>query len=369
MNSVSTDSQSPDISDRRSISDRSRASSARIRVAIPPAPSRVSIRHSNFNSHEKIAIKRESSRSSRRSSESSSPVGSSKGTVLAKDIPVIVEPPNSRVATIPENLPMLKDDDNPITQINPSKENTTILDDKIKRNSFSIKNLFTCCLNFENDKKAKLASNIEIKKNKTIIRSLPLPSNETDDMTITRNSGFLKPILPQDAGKKCLVLDLDETLVHSSFKPVPNPDFVIPVMIDSTIHSVYVLKRPNVDHFLKRVGEWYEIVVFTASLAKYADPVIDLLDKQKVVRHRLFREACHNHKGIFVKDMGKLGRELKNIIIVDNSPASYMFHPKNALPVTSWFSDPNDTELLQLLKVLEGLKDVDDVMGFLDTSN
>jgi carboxy-terminal domain RNA polymerase II polypeptide A small phosphatase len=29
---------------------------------------------------------------------------------------------------------------------------------------------------------------------------------------------LLPPISPQHAGRKCLVLDLDETLVHSSFK-------------------------------------------------------------------------------------------------------------------------------------------------------
>lgn len=39
-------------------------------------------------------------------------------------------------------------------------------------------------------------------------------------------------------GKPCLVLDLDETLVHSSFKPVPNPDYVLPVEIEGTVHHV-----------------------------------------------------------------------------------------------------------------------------------
>lgn len=38
--------------------------------------------------------------------------------------------------------------------------------------------------------------------------------------------------------KICLVIDLDETLVHSSFKPVPNADFVVPVEIDGQTHQV-----------------------------------------------------------------------------------------------------------------------------------
>ena len=43
---------------------------------------------------------------------------------------------------------------------------------------------------------------------------------------------FLPPLQERDRAKKTLVLDLDETLVHSSFKSVPNPDYVIPVVID-----------------------------------------------------------------------------------------------------------------------------------------
>ncbi|RKO85579.1 HAD-like domain-containing protein, partial [Blyttiomyces helicus] len=111
---------------------------------------------------------------------------------------------------------------------------------------------------------------------------------------------LLPPLMAEDVGRKCLVLDLDETLVHSSFKAV-QADFVIPVEIDAQIHNVYVLKRPGVDVFLQRLGSQFEIVVFTASLAKYADPVLDMLDKHQVVKHRLFREACIHHKGNYVK--------------------------------------------------------------------
>jgi len=188
----------------------------------------------------------------------------------------------------------------------------------------------------------------------------PVPSSSGGEEPL------LPPLRPEDYGKKCLVLDLDETLVHSSFKPIPNADFQIPVEIDDQVHQVYVSKRPGVDQFMKRMGELYEVVVFTASLSKYADPVLDLLDPEHVVRYRLFREGCTQHKGNYVKDMSRLGRPLKSAIIIDNSPASYMFHPENAIPIDSWFDDMNDTELLDLIPFLEDLTKVDDVCAVLD---
>ncbi|KAJ9127893.1 hypothetical protein QFC24_000178 [Naganishia onofrii] len=177
---------------------------------------------------------------------------------------------------------------------------------------------------------------------------------------------LLPPLSVEHQGRKCLVLDLDETLLHSSFKMIPSADFIVPVEIESQTHNVYVIKRPGVDMFLKAMGEIYEVVVFTASLSKYADPVLDMLDIHKVVKHRLFRESCYNHKGNYVKDLSQLGREIHTSIIIDNSPASYIFHPNNAVPVSTWFNDPHDTELTDLSPFLADLATVDDVRGVLD---
>jgi len=176
---------------------------------------------------------------------------------------------------------------------------------------------------------------------------------------------LLPPLLEIDQHKKCMVIDLDETLVHSSFKPISNADFVVPVEIDGTVHQVYVLKRPNVDEFLQKMGELYECILFTASLAKYADPVADLLDKWNVFRGRLFRESCVFHRGNYVKDLSRLGRDLTKVVIMDNSPASYIFHPDNAVPVSSWFDDMTDSELIDLLPFLETLSHVDSVYSVL----
>ncbi|CAG9803801.1 unnamed protein product [Chironomus riparius] len=185
----------------------------------------------------------------------------------------------------------------------------------------------------------------------------------------SQNRYLLPPVRHSDMHKKCMVIDLDETLVHSSFKPIPNADFIVPVEIDGTIHQVYVLKRPYVDEFLKKMGELYECVLFTASLAKYADPVADLLDQWNVFRARLFRESCVYHGGNYVKDLNKLGRDLQKIVIVDNSPASYIFHPENAVPVKSWFDDISDTELLELIPLFEKLSKVDSVYTILSSKN
>lgn len=178
---------------------------------------------------------------------------------------------------------------------------------------------------------------------------------------VDEEAGLLGPRKPQHKGKKTLVLDLDETLVHSSFKKVNKADFLVPVDIDGVVHTVYVLKRPHTDEFLAACSELFEIVLFTASLSKYADPLLDMLDTQETLDYRLFRDSCVQRDYCYVKDLSKLGRSLKNSIIVDNSPQSYIFQPSNAIPIPSWFDDQNDTALKDLIPVLEHLAGVADV--------
>ena len=169
----------------------------------------------------------------------------------------------------------------------------------------------------------------------------------------------------KEKGKKTLVLDLDETLVHSSFESVDNCDLVLPVEIEGKDWNIYVLKRPGVDLFLKKMSLVYEIVIYTASLPRYANPLLDWLDPNRLCTYRLFREDCTFYNGIFVKNLSKLGRNLKDTIIIDNSPASYLMHSEWALPITSWYDDMEDTELYMLTPILEWLAKVEDVRNVL----
>lgn len=188
------------------------------------------------------------------------------------------------------------------------------------------------------------------------------------DEDVDEEAGLLGARKSQHAGKKTLVLDLDETLVHSSFKKVPKADFLVPVDIDGVVHTVYVLKRPYTDEFLAACSELYEIVLFTASLSKYADPLLDMLDTQETLDYRLFRDSCVQRDYCYVKDLSKLGRSLKDSIIVDNSPQSYVFQPINAIPIPSWFDDPEDKALKDLIPVLQHLATVPDVRKCLNAN-
>lgn len=75
---------------------------------------------------------------------------------------------------------------------------------------------------------------------------------------------------------------------------------------------------------------------------------------------------------IFIKDLVFLDRDLKNVIIIDNSPNSYALQQENALPISSWYGNSGkftptialgvtDTSLYQLLPILHELSKVDDV--------
>ena len=169
-------------------------------------------------------------------------------------------------------------------------------------------------------------------------------------------------LLPKSSSKKTLVLDLDETLVHSQFLPFSiQSDVILKIDIENQIHDIHVLIRPGVQTFLNRLSKLYEIVIFTASVSKYADPLLDILDKDNNCSFRLFREHCSMMGMTYIKDLNKLGRNLKDVIIVDNSPLSYTFNKENGIPILTWFNDKNDKELDYLLPILEFLSLVDDV--------
>jgi CTD small phosphatase-like protein 2 len=173
-------------------------------------------------------------------------------------------------------------------------------------------------------------------------------------------AGQVRPRLgPQPAnvaGRKTLVLDLDETLVHCATVPVQGTSYEFTVNFNSVEYRIYARRRPYVDEFLRRMARVYEVVVFTASQAVYADKLLDLLDpKHELISGRLFRDSCVNVEGNFIKDLTVIERPLSRMAIVDNSPQTFGFQISNGIPILSWFEDETDDELRVLAPFLEHL--------------
>ena len=166
--------------------------------------------------------------------------------------------------------------------------------------------------------------------------------------------------------RKTLVLDLDETLIHSQHTCQVPYDFSINVQIDGVPTEFFVYKRPHLDFFLSKVSEWYHVVLFTASLETYANAIADNLDaKKRYIKKRYFRQNCSIDFTGFTKDLRIIEKDLSRIFIVDNSPTAYKGNPDNAIPIKSWYADTRDQCLLQLLPILDALRFTKDVRSIL----
>ena len=159
--------------------------------------------------------------------------------------------------------------------------------------------------------------------------------------------------------RKTLVLDLDETLVHSCVEGEgagDDFDFTFPVHLNGDVYTIFVWIRPGALTFLEQMSRHYEIVIFTASQKVYAETLLNILDhERRFIRHRLFRDSCVLVAGNYLKDLSILGRDLKETIIVDNSPQAFAFQLANGVPIESWFDDDKDRELIKLVPFLRKL--------------
>lgn len=137
------------------------------------------------------------------------------------------------------------------------------------------------------------------------------------------------PNVPQDIPvPHTLVLDLEKTLVSSTW---------------DRKYGWRHAKRPGVDKFLLDMAQYYEIVLYSPSIDGVADPVVNNLDKNGCIMHRLYREATYYKNGVHIKDISRLNRNINRIVVLDDDPEEVAFNQENLIRVKP-FEDASDRE-------------------------
>lgn len=148
-----------------------------------------------------------------------------------------------------------------------------------------------------------------------------------------------------------LILDIDETLIHSVF--------------NGNEHTINY--RPYLIEFLKGVYNHFNLFIFTAATKSYALLIIRQISIKmgfnpfKGLLHRdHITEESDGVNTFYYKDLIVFFREffdgddtrINNTIIVDNIKHNYHKQPNNGINIKDFIDDPNDTCLEQLYTFL-----------------
>ena len=163
------------------------------------------------------------------------------------------------------------------------------------------------------------------------------------------------------SGKKVVLLDLDETLIHGDFQEeylndIDHPyDKIIKFtsLDEQEEVSVGIFIRNGVQKFLEEISKIFDIGIFTASSKDYADAVINYLDpNNEFIKFRLYRNSCIKVNNISIKDLRIIGVDLKNIVLIDNNMYSFANQLGNGILINSFYYDKNDYDLFSVMSYL-----------------
>ena len=192
------------------------------------------------------------------------------------------------------------------------------------------KYFFYLFLSHKNDKMSISHKSSRVKKTKL---------NKNKEKKISKNS-ILPPI--KNNFKYTLILDLDETLIY-----LQNQD------------RKTITLRPNIFEFLHEMKCIYEIIIFSENSQEYVEPIVDFIQqKEKLFDYILCKQyMTFDSKGQEIKNLNLLGRDLKNIVVVDNMQQYYK-NTDNLICIKSFFGDVNnDKKTLKFLgSILKEIK-------------
>ena len=100
------------------------------------------------------------------------------------------------------------------------------------------------------------------------------------------------------------------------------------------------------------MSKYYELIIFTAAIEEYADYIVEQIDPEHHITHKLYRRHTVSKDNKTIKDLNKIGREIDKVCIIDNNKENFSLQPENGIEVRPFIDDENDDELLVLANEL-----------------
>lgn len=154
--------------------------------------------------------------------------------------------------------------------------------------------------------------------------------------------------IPEDC-RLSVVLDLDETLIHTHYQPQRPHDFEVMVpgrKAGSTVVA-YIKKRPGVDAFLEWLHkENFDLSLYTAGTTAYATAILKVLDPERIISNRFCRDKCVKAPvpQVYWKDLKIVNKNLTRVVLVDNNPVCFHMQPDNGILIKDYFGEVEDKE-------------------------
>lgn len=174
--------------------------------------------------------------------------------------------------------------------------------------------------------------------------------------------------------KPLLILDLDETLIHTEILEPDTPwDFYFEIFEDmggwskKKLYQYWTYKRPHLQYFLDYAFDNFEVAVFTAADEDYATEILSNIgidiDKLSFFYTSKDCSSKYNTRTMdryIIKRLKKivpLGYDLDRVLIVDDKPETADENYGNLISITPFHFNKNDDELLKLVSYLDTIKD------------
>ena len=210
---------------------------------------------------------------------------------------------------------------NGFKSMNSSLNLITVNIKKNKNGSKEIKNLSTTSANFKENKYIKTPK-------KMVNKFSSLKKQEI------KNRIEIPYIIEPPSKKYSLVLNINKTL---AFYDKGN-----------------ITLRSGLLSFLSMVKPYYELISFSSEPNNITKSIIKEIElKEKVFDFNFGREHCILYDNILVKDISLIGRDIKNIIIVDHDENCFKLNEENGIKISKFEgNNKTDNALFELKKIL-----------------